>query len=520
MTIGLFVAGVAQATVYTWTDTVDGNWSNTANWAASAIPVDSLAGGGNGSGLSMHYTDEIVFDATNLPTMNFPGIGGYVGGDRDSPTMRFNSGGAATFHFTNETAQYRGFWTNTQTNRTVLTVGDGVGGGAEDVDLTITGMAESLARHGDNITNDFLVNSDGSLTFDSSVKFSFASNRVGRMTIAGGDVTINGIVSYLGNYADSLVEFTAPGGSFTVKKGGDCPNANYVQTRVGIDFLNNTGEGSSLSVVDNGDGTLTVTDGLRWTGAAGDGDWSNSVNWVGGRIPQDTLLDGSTANPSYDAGLSLSYANIVEFAGTNMPSMNIPGIGGTVGHDTPTMNFNRGGTIDLELAGREKDFWSNSGTRTVWTVGDGIGEGVEDVVVNLTMNDDLSRHADGHNTFVVNSDGTFNITPLASRLKFAATTNRTSSFAIDGGTVVVSNPVFNLTGVGFEACVVEFTAEGGTFTAQYGDDFADIAAVSSSLGDDFVNSTGSAAAYLKAKDNGATFTVTVTKDRGMMFMVR
>lgn len=517
----LCVAGFAQATVYTWTNTVDGNWSNTANWASGTLPVDTAAGSGSSAGLSVPYTDEIVFDATNLPTVNFPGIGGYVG--HDSPTMRFNSGGAAIFHIADRTDQYQAFWTNTETNRTVLTVGDGVGGGTEDVDLTISGLGTvgSLARHDSNITNNYLVNSDGSLTFaDSHVVFATYATRYATITIAGGDVTFDGTVAGLDDFDDCYVEFTTPGGSFTAAKGGDMPSVAYVTGRLGVDFLNNTGEGSNLRVVDNGDGTLTVSEGLRWTGTAGDGDWSNSVNWVGGRIPQDTLLDGSTANPSYDAGLSLSYANIVEFAGTNMPSMNIPGIGGTVGHDTPTMNFNRGGTIDLELAGREKDFWSNSGTRTVWTVGDGIGEGVEDVVVNLTMNDDLSRHADGHNTFVVNSDGTFNIMPSLAELSFANTTNRTSQFTIDGGTVVVDKPVRNLTSAGYEACVVEFTAMGGSFTAQYGHDFGDIGDVESSLGVDFVDNTGVDGAYVRATDNGSTFTVTVHKNQGMVMVVR
>jgi hypothetical protein len=63
LSVCLLVAGAAQATVYTWNGTTDGNWSNTANWASATIPVDRETDVSvNTSGLSVPYTDSIIFD--------------------------------------------------------------------------------------------------------------------------------------------------------------------------------------------------------------------------------------------------------------------------------------------------------------------------------------------------------------------------------------------------------------------------------------------------------------------------
>ena len=273
----LLWAGAAQAIDYTWTGAAgDGNWTNTANWDANGVPVDNYTSGDNNAGLNMHYTDSVVFDGANLPSTNFPGIGGYWPNNKDTPTMLFNSGGTTTFDVV---AGLGGLWTDVSGYRTVWTVGDGVGGGVEDVTLNITGLTGPIMRHADG-THNILVNSDGMLNFATGIDFSYNDVRWTTFTIAGGHVSVNGAVTDLDNYASNVVSFTEAGGSFTAAYGSDFGNIGVVRGRLGIDFLNNTGDGHYLRAISNGGSSFTVMDGLRWTGAAGDQDWNNTTNWL------------------------------------------------------------------------------------------------------------------------------------------------------------------------------------------------------------------------------------------------
>ena len=222
-----------------------------------------------------------------------------------------------------------------------------------------------------------------------------------------------------------------------------------------------------------------------------------------------------------DEGLTRPYWDVIEFGGANLPT-NAPGLGGkaVANKDTPSMVFNSGGSVSLAVVGRDNDIWTNAGglNRTIFTVGNGVGGGVEDVTLNLTMADDLMRHANSHHHFVVNSDGTFNITASAT-LKFAwgATAARTSSFTIAGGTVVINKPLVHLSRAD---CFVEFTEPGGSFTAQYGSDFADIAAVRNSLGVDFLDNTGLPSSCFRAIDGGSAFTVVLQGTAATVLLVR
>ena len=514
---------LAEASPYTWTGAAaDGNWTNSVNWLNGAIPVDDNT---NAAGLTMSVADPIIFAGTTLPSTNVPGIGGVHDntnvGKFSSPTMRFNSGGTGSFSVV---AENSGFWSNLQADRTILTVGDGVGGGTEDVDLTLMAGTVVLNRHYGGITHNLLVNSDGTLRFSGNLDFTtHAVSRWGAISLAGGDVIASGVVVDLVSHTNNVIDFTASGSSFTAKYGGDFANLGAVWASLGTDFLNNTGGDGSLTAAQNGDDTFTVTtDGFRyrWTGAAGDGDWSNTVNWADGAVPVDTA-DGT----GDQGGLTMFFGTVVEFDGPNLPTVNVPGIGGfhdaagNKGWDTPSMEFNSGGTMDLAVISREGGIWTNPNNmpRTVFTVGDGVRGATENVTLNLTMTDHLMRHWDGHHNFAVNSDGTFNITPSAP-LKFAYSATRTSSFTIDGGRVVINNAIAGLTN--FPGCFVEFTDEYGTFTAQYGANFPDIATVESNLGTNFVDNTGLEKAVMKAVDGGSTFTVTVSEPKGMFILVR
>ena len=486
----------------TWTGSSDSNWSNTANWIAGVLPVDNAPGTGDDEGLTMVHSDEVVFAGNTIPT-NFPYIGGNIGG-KDSPSLRFNSGGTTDLAVVGND---NSFWTTSEATRDVLTVGDGVGGGVEDVTLNLT-MGAYLQRYGSNTTHNFVVNSDGTLSITSSASFlSFryqsSSNQLARFTIAGGAVVINNPISGIKALAGNYIDFTKPGGSFTFWRGGDFPSIASVRSSLGVDFLNNTGW-PYFRVVDNNDGTFTVGDGYRWTGATWDQDWSNAVNWVGGSVPVDSRLGTGDLE-----GLNVPYYNVIGLGGNNLPT-NAPGLGGddALNADTPSMVFVSGGTIDLALAGKGSDIWTSASgtTRAVFTVGDGIGGGAEDVVLNLTMADNLKRGGSGHHNFIVRSDGTLNIMPDAA-LEFGYNDLRTSSFTISGGRVVVNQSITGLSD--YSGCFVEFTSRDGTFTAQYGGNFPDFAAVESSLGFDFIESIRHDGAVVEATDGGSTFTVTI-----------
>jgi len=240
-----------------------------------------------------------------------------------------------------------------------------------------------------------------------------------------------------------------------------------------------------------------------WSGAI-DSDWNNAANWDANGVPVDDHTSG---------GLTLNTNDSVVFSGTIMPSNN-PGFGSNFDStnsgkwSVPTMEFNSGGSIDFNLTsshnnGMFTNLPSGSyGTRDILTVGDGITGGTEDVTVNLTEGMMLNRHANGIHNFIVNADGTLNmagaIAPRAAPRGYLITVN--------GGTVDIDG---NAGGLNDAHNTVDFTDFGGTFTADYGS-FADIAAVTSALGTDFLNNTSGT---LLATDNGdGSYTVSVVPE--------
>ena len=502
----------------------DNDWSNTVNWVNGEIPVDNATGS---SGLNLPVGEEIVLTATTVPT-NHPEIGGNTG-NKNSPPITVERGGTINF-LVNSTHQ-KSYLSEGASLIDILTVGDGVGGGAEDATVNVTlgnGSEAFLQRHNNNITHNFTVYSDGTLNMstDSGTRldFSYASDpdRLATFTVAGGDVVINTTLGRFKAVAGNHVSFTESGGSFMADIGDDFGNMGDVALNLGNKFLNNTGIGNTLKVVYTNSSAFHITEGYLWTGTAGDNDWNNTANWHGGQIPVDTL-----AGTGNNAGLTRHAGEVIEFAGSNMPSGSIQ-LGGTHdnqnggnarGWDTPSMAFNSGGTINLSVVGREDQIWTAAAnqTRTVFEVGDGVGGGTEDVTVNLVLNTELNRHNNGHHDFTVNSDGTLNITPNGAYLRVGRSASRTAGFTIDGGTVVVNDPIFEF--ANYAACTVDFTAANGAFTANYGNDFADIAAVEASLGDDFIDSTGVAEITLRAIDNGTSFTVVARRDQGSLIRI-
>lgn len=496
----LLVAPTAVlGTVYTWTGAAsDNDWANTANWDSNGIPVDN----GTSAGLTIQMpAGSIVFNGMNAPSKNIPDIGGEYQSNQDSPTMSFKSGGSFSFK---GVAKDSGFWTNQQISRDVLTIGDGVGGGNEDVKVTFTGFT-LLNRHYAGITHNFVVNSDGTLIFNGGLKFSFNDTRYSTITLAGGNVVVLGAIDpIISSVANNYVNFNSPGSTFTASFGGAFTDLAKVTSRLGSDFkAYGSADATSLSAVDNGNNTFTVTMSFKWIGTAGDHDWSNILNWVDGVVPVDTFI---SATDPYSSGLTINSKATIEFDGENMPTINVPALGGATGHDTPGLRLNRGGAVVFGVLGRENGLWTNlSGhKRLIFEVGDGIGGGIEDVSLTLTnLTGYLSRHDNGTHYLKVNSDGT---------LIFANTITcsypsspRSTVMTINGGDIIVNGSVKAMKA--YDDSYVDFITTNGSFTAKFGDDYSDLRAVGERIGADF-RKIGNPNHHLRVRDNGnSTFTL-------------
>ncbi|MBT3194542.1 MAG: hypothetical protein HN341_18500 [Verrucomicrobia bacterium] len=244
-----------------------------------------------------------------------------------------------------------------------------------------------------------------------------------------------------------------------------------------------------------------------WTGTAGDGSWANTANWNSNGVPVD----------SSESSAGLSFANVgskIIFSAATLPTNNVPDIGGTAsgGIESPVIDLQSGGTLTLTAGvGMHNGFFSNAGGgRTLFVVGDGVSGAAEDVTLNLDVTGDLNRHSQAYHDFTVNSDGTLNFTKTSDQV-CAYNTSRNVTFTIAGGAVSFAGSLSKF-GAGYPNSFAEFTATGGTFTASYGGDYANITAVSNRLGYDFVSR--SAGIAVEATDNTTTFTVTAVEFLG------
>lgn len=259
----------AQAIDYTWTGSAgNGDWSNAANWDTNGIPVDDNAGS---AGLSVAGVDDsIIFAGSNMPTVNVPDIGGRNAAGTNTPILNLQSGG--NLSITSGVGEIGGYITNqVGLARTLFVVGDGVGGANEDVTLNVSHTG-ALIRHEQQVTHNFVVNSDGTLNFDAGITFSSELSasgrpRYGTFTIDGGLVDAAGPLSNFTVAAtgdalavNNYVDFTSPGGTFTADFGGNLVDLAAVQAAaaLGGDGSFRSSAGYSLSITDNADNSFTV----------------------------------------------------------------------------------------------------------------------------------------------------------------------------------------------------------------------------------------------------------------------
>ncbi|MGJ8641230.1 MAG: beta strand repeat-containing protein [Opitutaceae bacterium] len=294
---------VLAQTTYTWTgaaDPIDGDWTNTANWDANGIPVDD---NDTNAQLTLNITDQIVFDGSNMPTLNIPSMNSatYVAGDSGSestPALVLNSGGILNLTSVGD------IWTNdegTNTNRTVFTVGDGTGAAGE-VTLVNPGT-NTYMRHA-NGTHNFLINSDG-IYIDNGNSGRWAWNGTSRLavfTINGGSVIKNGTLGNAARFHAGAVVFSAIGGTFKAQFGNAFPDLASVEAELGAgkDFQSSDPLSIELSAEDNLDGTFTVTavtppDPNYWSGSAsnvlGGADENFTLNNAADPLDEGSLAD-------------------------------------------------------------------------------------------------------------------------------------------------------------------------------------------------------------------------------------
>jgi len=213
--------------------------------------------------------------------------------------------------------------------------------------------------------------------------------------------------------------------------------------------------------------TATAQTTYTWTGAAADGDWNNAANWDANGVPVDS--DPATAVLTFP--LNAAGNGKIVFNTNSVPTLNIPVLGGTTAATagspaTPYIELLQG-TMNLSL--NSSDFsWRSTSNYTVLTVGDGnMANGT--ATLNLSgIGNANPRYNNGTNNYLINADGILNITPASG---FPLVIGRSATIActitINGGTVVVSQPLQKLTHANYLTSYIEFTAFGGSFTAIY-----------------------------------------------------
>ena len=260
-----------QRTVYAWTGASDGNWSNTANWVGSSIPVDEYTGDADPTkdqGLNGEVT--IVFSGTAMPSWNVPDMGGFVYGSGytdNTPFLDLRSGGTLGVDFVSKYQD--GFWVKPYSGLvpTILTLGDGVSGVNEDVVLDVT---DDLTFSRINVvTNAVVINADGTLEVAGDMLTSFHTDNSastifdlnGGSIVVGGNLTIRGSATRFDlNAADSQIsvtgtildpnssgayfDFQEPETEITAAYGGAFADFAAVQAAIGTTFRNTTSGGN------------------------------------------------------------------------------------------------------------------------------------------------------------------------------------------------------------------------------------------------------------------------------------
>ncbi|MFU8847710.1 MAG: DUF6288 domain-containing protein [Opitutales bacterium] len=248
-----------------------------------------------------------------------------------------------------------------------------------------------------------------------------------------------------------------------------------------------------------------------WTGAAGPGsEWYDAANWQDGNVP-NTSDSKSATNTTYSVNTP---GKVVIFDAATAVGGYLPTATLTNGNDWfgnyPDWNLSpativRSGTINFGNPG--SDWRMVADAEIDLEVGD--GNMAAPAVVNMGWKAINRIQKFGNNGVViqVNRDGFVNqLRGLAYFINNSSSSDPPVRIILNGGKWHVNGIVENLAvGENTALRTISFDAPGAEFTAQFGGDFPDLAAVTAEIGTSFVDTTGQG---IEATDNGdGTFTV-------------
>ncbi len=279
------IGTVGQAATFAWTGGTDLDWDNPLNWTGGSVPLQSDMGAVSSSST----WNTVQFSGNTMPTVNVKDLGYSVPGNDGyyyTAKLELNSGGTVSMGLQ---SRDNGLCNNNGAN-TMLIIGDGAGGGTEDVTLQFT-ESLLLARHPGGLFTT-IVNSDGELDVVGTLTMVYHDTRdavldvIGGTVTAdtlsmllssdgaglntnsrvglsdGGTVTIDGpVIRTMLSLADSgaVIRFQdkSPSSFFTAQYGGDLPDLATVEGSLGTLFVSETDW--TLLAEDVGGGYFKVT---------------------------------------------------------------------------------------------------------------------------------------------------------------------------------------------------------------------------------------------------------------------
>ena len=246
-------------------------------------------------------------------------------------------------------------------------------------------------------------------------------------------------------------------------------------------------------------GSADAATTYTWTGGAGAGsDWFDAGNWDAAGVPLlGTNLYGSQTSTDYVIWDSETAVGNYMHSGTITPASSW-----TSNSRMPNTEL-RNGTLTIG----QTINWGHNGNTFV--IGDGDGTNTATVNVNWS---DLNRDPNGTKFYVVNSDGTLNVSTSIGNWSNDGNAKK-AVVRLVGGAMNVSGTIndrfwqINSNGNPVPDNYVSFEGAGSTFTASFGGQLPDLATITAQFGDSFRDTTGNG---LTAADNqDGSFTVSV-----------
>jgi len=255
-----------------------------------------------------------------------------------------------------------------------------------------------------------------------------------------------------------------------------------------------------------------------WTGA-NSGDWNDSGNWDANGVPIDTDL--GDAKLDLDATSDKIVFN-APLSDNPVPTSNIPTLGGDAfannTQNTPPIELLYGDISFFVTGWNGQGMVHDNGEAWGTTVGDGdIANGT--ATLGYSGFSQLNRDADGSMVWTIYADGAINIDSSSATMTFCYGTDRPAVFILNGGSLTIQDECDMLRGsTDYGPSYIQFSEDGSSFTAKFGTDFVDVAAVEARIGAGltFRSTTGYDPV---ATDNGnGTFTVEFPPRGGTLFV--